>query len=107
MDRIIINNNMSNKLGLTLEERTVFYNTPDGKKVGELRQFDPISGLLSLHDPMKNTQIEFLWDSNTSTWKGIGVQSGYTAEVTIETPITKKVDSNVPAKATSVSRFPS
>ena len=33
---------MSNKLGLTLEERTVFYNTPDGKKVGELRQFDPI-----------------------------------------------------------------
>ena len=98
---------MSNKLGLTLEERTVFYNTPDGKKVGEIRQFDPTLGILSLHDPMKNTQIEFLWDSSTSTWKCIGVQSGYTAEVTIETPITKQTDSNVPAKATSVSRFPS
>ena len=98
---------MSNKLGLTLEERTVFYNTPDGKKVGEIRQFDPTLGILSLHDPMKNTQIEFLWDSSTSTWKGIGVQSGYTAEVSYETPITKQEDSNVPAKATSVSRFPS
>ena len=98
---------MSNKLGLTLEERTVFYNTPDGKKVGELRQFDPVARMLELHDPMKNTQIEFLWDSSSNTWKGIGVQSGYTAEVTIETPITKQTDSNVPAKATSVSRFPS
>ena len=98
---------MSNKLGLTLEERTVFYNTPDGKKVGELRQFDPVAGMLELHDPMKNTQIEFLWDSSSNTWKGIGVQSGYTAEVTIETPIKKQTDSNVPAKAASVSRFPS
>ena len=98
---------MSNKLGLTLEERTVFYTTPDGKRVGELRQFDPVSGMLELHDPMKNTQIEFLWDSSTKTWKGLGVQSGYTAEITIETPITKQTDSDVPAKATSVSRFPS
>ena len=36
----------SNKLGLSVEERTVFYNTPDGKKVGELRQFDPVAGML-------------------------------------------------------------
>jgi hypothetical protein len=98
---------MSNKLGLTLEERTVFYNTPEGKKVGELRQFDPTLGLLSLHDPMINTQIEFIWDSNTSTWKGVGVQTSYTADVSLETPITKQTDSDVPAKATSVSRFPS
>ena len=48
---------MSNKLGLTLEERTVFYTTPEGKKVGEIRQFDPVVGLLNIHDPMKNTQI--------------------------------------------------
>ncbi len=98
---------MSNKLGLTLEERTVFYTTPEGKKVGEIRQFDPVVGLLNIHDPMKNTQIEFLWDSSTSKWKGIGLQSGYEALVSLETPITKQTDSDVPDKATSVSRFPS
>jgi len=98
---------MSNKLGLTLEERTVFYTTSASERlVGEIRQYDPILGLLNLHDPMKNTQIEFLWDSNTSKWKGIGVQSGYEALVTLDAPITKQTDSDVPDKATSVSRFP-
>ena len=98
---------MSNKLGLTLEERTVFYTTSASeKRVGEIRHFDPTLGLLNIHDPMKNTQIEFLWDSSTSKWKGLGVQSGYEALVTIETPITKQTDSDIPDKATSVSRFP-
>ena len=63
-------------------------------------------GFLTLHDPMLNTQIDFIWDSGSSTWKGTGVQSGYTTEVSIETPITKKIDSNVPDKASTVSRFP-
>ena len=98
---------MSNKLGLTLEERTVFYTTPEGKKVGEIRQVAPVVGLLYIHDPMKNTQIEFLWDSSTYKWKCIGLQSGYEALVSLETPITKQTDSDVPDKATSVSRFPS
>ena len=97
----------NNKLGLTQEERTVFYKDADGKSlVGEIRYFDPVYGLLKLLDPFKNTVIEFRWDSGSSTWKGTGVQSGYTTEVTIETPITKQVDSNVPDKATTISRFP-
>ena len=97
-----------NKLGLTEEERTVYYKDADGKSlVAEVRQFDPIYGMLKLFDPMKNTVIEFLWDSSSSKWKGTGYQSGYIAEVTIETPITKKIDSDVPDKATTVSRFPS
>ena len=87
--------------------RDSFYTTPEGKKVGEIRQFDPVAGLLNVHDPMKNTQIEFLWDSSTSKWKGIGLQSGYEALVSLEIPITKQTDSDVPDKATSVSRFPS
>jgi len=96
-----------NKLGLTQEERTVFYKDADGKSlVGEIRYFDPTYGILKLHDPFKNTVIEFFWDSGSSTWKGSGVQSGYTTEVTIETPITKQTDSNVPDKAVTVSRFP-
>ena len=97
----------NNKLGLTQEERTVFYKDADGKSLaGEIRYFDPVYGLLKLLDPFKNTVIEFRWDSGSSIWKGTGVQSGYTTEVTIETPITKQVDSNVPDKAITVSRFP-
>ena len=96
-----------NSLGLTQDERTVFYKDADGKSlVGEIRYFDSVYGLLKLLDPMKNEVIEFIWDSGSSTWKGTGVQSGYTTEVTIETPITKKIDSNVPDKASTVSRFP-
>ena len=97
----------NNKLGLTQEERTVFYKDADGKSLAaEIRYFDPVYGLLKLLDPFKNTVIEFRWDSGSSIWKGTGVQSGYTTEVTIETPITKQVDSNVPDKAITVSRFP-
>jgi len=97
-----------NKLGLTEEERTVYYIDADGKSlVAEVRQFDPIYGMLKLFDPMKNTVIEFLWDSSSSKWKGTGVQSGYVAEVTIETPIKKQDASDASAKATTVSRFPS
>ena len=97
-----------NKLGLTEEERTVYYKDADGKSlVAEVRQFDPIYGFLKLFDPMKNTVIEFLWDSSSSKWKGTGVQSGYIAEVTIETPIKKQDASDASAKATTVSRFPS
>jgi hypothetical protein len=96
-----------NKLGLTEEERTVFYKDADGKSlVGEIRHFDPVYGLLKLLDPFKNTVIEFYWDADSSKWKGTGIQSGYTTEVSIETPITKQTDSNVPSKATTVSRFP-
>ena len=96
-----------NSLGLTQEERTVFYKDADGKSlVGEIRYFDSVYGLLKLLDPMKNEVIEFIWDSGSSTWKATGVQSGYTTEVTIEPPITKKIDSNVPDKASTVSRFP-
>ena len=96
-----------NSLGLTQEERTVFYKDADGKSlVGEIRYFDSVYGLLKLLDPMKNEVIEFIWDSGSSTWKGTGVQSGYTTEVSNETPITKKIDSNVPDKASTVSRFP-
>tara|TARA_B100001113_G_C21043252_1_gene593330 strand:- start:414 stop:716 length:303 start_codon:yes stop_codon:yes gene_type:complete len=96
-----------NKLGLTQEERTVFYKNAEGQSlVGEIRHFDPVYGLMKLLDPMKNEVIEFLWDSSSSTWKGVGVQSGYTTSVTVETPITKQTDSNVPGKASTVSRFP-
>ena len=99
----------NNKLGLTNEERVVVYSHGTGNKVGEIRHYDPIYGLLTLHDPMLNTQIDFIWDSGTSTWKGTGVQSGYTTEVTIEelTPLVKQDDTDVPDKATTVSRFPS
>ena len=65
-----------NSLGLTQEERTVFYKDADGKSlVGEIRYFDSVYGLLKLLDPMKNEVIEFIWDSGSSTWKGTGVQS--------------------------------
>ena len=104
-----------NKLGLTEEERTVFYHDTVSNKVAELRHYNPLDGLLTLHDPMLNTQIDFIWDSATSKWRGTGVQSGYTTEVTYEndtfeehqlTPITKVDASDVPDKATTVSRFP-
>ena len=43
-----------NKLGLTQEERTVFYKDADGKSLaGEIRYFDPVYGLLKLLDPFK------------------------------------------------------
>ena len=58
--------NVNNKLGLTVVERTVFYSHGTGNKVGEIRHYDPIYGLLTLHDPMLNTQIDFIWDSTIS-----------------------------------------
>ena len=96
-----------NKLGLTEEERTVFYKDADGKSlVAELRQYDPHGGLLKMLDPFKNEVIEFYWDAGSSTWKGTGLQSGYTTEVSIETPLVKEVASDAPDKAVTVSRFP-
>ena len=100
---------VNNKLGLTVEERSVYYYTADNeKKIAEIRQYDPTYGLAKIHDPMLNTQIDFIWDSTISKWKGTGVQSGYTTEVTIEelTPLVKQVDTDVPDKSTTVSRFP-
>ena len=100
---------VNNKLGLTEEERTVVYSHGAGNKAGEIRHYDPIYGLLTLHDPMLNTQIDFIWDSVDSIWRGTGVQSGYTTEVTVEqlTPLAKQDATDVPDKATTVSRFPS
>ena len=62
--------------------------------------------MLVLLDPMLNKQIEFLWNSSSSKWEGLGLEAGYIAEVSLDTPITKQTDSDVPAKATSVQRFP-
>ena len=99
---------VNNKLGLTVDERIVFYSTGDTNRVGELRQYDPVYGFLTLHDPMLNTQIDFYWDSETSTWKGTGVHSGYTVDISIEelAPLAKQIDEDVPETATTVSRFP-
>ncbi len=102
--------NVNNKLGLIEAERIVYYTTANNKKnIAEIRQYDPTYGLAKLHDPMLNTQIDFYWDAVDSKWKGTGVQSGYTVEVSIEsmTPLTKQTDENVPETATTVSRFPS
>ena len=98
----------NNKLGLTTDERIVYYSTGIKNSVAEIRHYDPTYGFLTLHDPMLNTQIDFIWDPVTSTWKGTGVQSGFTTDVTIEelTPLAKEDDSDVPDKATTVSRFP-
>ena len=100
--------NVNNKLGLTPDERIVSYSTGNTNRVGELRQYDPVYGFLTLHDPMLNTQIDFYWDSETSTWKGTGIHSGYTVDISIEelAPLTKQIDDDVPETATTVSRFP-
>ena len=101
--------NENNKLGLTEAERTVYYTNANGRKlVAEIRQYDPIYGLAKILDPMSNTQIDFFWDSVTSTWKGTGIHSGYTVDISIEelAPLTKQIDDNVPETATTVSRFP-
>ena len=101
--------NVNNKLGLTEAERTVYYTTANNeKKIAEIRQYDPTYGFAKIHDPMLNTQIEFFWDSGTSTWKGTGLHAGYTVDISIEelAPLTKKIDDDVPDTATTVSRFP-
>ena len=99
---------VNNKLGLTLDERVISYSIGNADRVGELRQYDPVYGFLTLHDPMLNTQIDFYWDSETSTWKGTGIHSGYTVDISIEelAPLTKVIDDDVPDTATTVSRFP-
>ena len=101
--------NVNNKLGLTEAERTVYYTDANGKLlVAEIRQYDPTYGLTKIHDPMSNTQIDFIWDSASSTWKGTGIHSGYTVDMSIEelAPLTKQIDDDVPDKVTTVSRFP-
>ena len=101
---------MTNKLGLTDEERVIFYTDTSSKRhAGEVRRYDPILGMSLVLDPMLNKQIEFLWNSSTSKWVGTGENAGYEALIDLslyQTPITKQTDSEVPAKATSVSRFP-
>ena len=100
--------NVNNKLGLTSDERIVSYSTGIKNSFAEIRTYDPTYGFLKVYDPMVNTQIEFLWDSGTSTWKGTGVHSGYTVDISIEelSPLTKQIDDDVPETATTVSRFP-
>ena len=98
-----------NKLGLTIDERVVSYTNTVGQLcAAEIREYDPTYGFLKLHDPMLNTQIDFYWDAVDSKWKGTGVQSGYTVDISIESqnPLIKQDDENVPDKATTVSRFP-
>ena len=101
--------NVNNKLGLIEAERIVYYTTANNKKnIAEIRQYDPTYGLAKLHDPMLNTEIDFFYDSGTSTWKGTGIHSGYTVDISIEdlTPLVKRIDDDVPETATTVSRFP-
>ena len=98
-----------NKLGLTIEERVVSYTNTVGQSfAAEIRQYDPTYGFLKLHDPMLNTQIDFYWDAVDSKWRGTGVQSGYTTDISIEiqNPLVKQDDEDVPEIATTVSRFP-
>ena len=99
----------NNKLGLTIAERAIDYYTANNeKRIAELRQYDPTYGFAKIHDPMLNTQIDFIWDSGSSTWKGTGVHSGYTVDISIEelAPLTKQIDDDVPETATTISRFP-
>ena len=100
--------NVNNKLGLTTDERIVYYSTGISTSVAEIRHYDPIFGFLTLHDPMLNTQIDFFWDSGSSIWKGTGINSGYTVDISIEelAPLAKQTDTDVPETATTVSRFP-
>jgi hypothetical protein len=101
--------NVNNKLGLTEVERIVYYTAADNKThVAEIRQYDPTYGLAKIHDPMLNTEIDFFWDAGTSTWKGTGIHSGYTVDISIEelAPLTKQTADDVPETATTVSRFP-
>ena len=99
---------VNNKLGLTPDERIVSYSTGIKNSFAEIRRYDPTYGFLTLHDPMLNTQIDFFWDSGSSTWKGTGINSGYTVDISIEelAPLAKQTDTDVPDKATTVSRFP-
>ena len=99
---------VNNKLGLTDDERIVYYSTGISTSVAEIRHYDPIFGFLTLHDPMLNTQIDFFWDSGSSIWKGTGINSGYTVDISIEelAPLAKQTDTDVPETATTVSRFP-
>ena len=98
----------NNKLGLTVDERIVSYSTGTNNNVAEIRHYDPTYGFLTLHDPMLNTEIDFFWDSGTSTWKGTGIHSGYTVDISVEelAPLVKQTDTDVPAVAGTVSRFP-
>ena len=99
---------VNNKLGLTPDERIVSYSTGIKNSFAEIRTYDPTYGFLQVHDPMLNTQIDFFWDSGTSTWKGSGVHSGYTVDISVEelAPLVKQTDTDVPAVAGTVSRFP-
>jgi hypothetical protein len=99
---------VNNKLGLTPNERIVSYSTGIKNSFAEIRNYDPTYGFLVLHDPMLNTQIDFFWDSGTSTWKGTGIHSGYTVDISVEelAPLVKQTDTDVPAVAGTVSRFP-
>ena len=101
-----------NKLGLTQDERAVTYLDNSGKtRVGEIRQFDPIDGHIVVYQGFDEpNSIEFLYDSETEVWKGVGEFSGFILNVDqnlIEVPLTKTVDTDSSAKAVTVSRFPS
>ena len=99
---------VNNKLGLTPDERIVSYSTGIKNSFAEIRTYDPTYGFLTLHDPMLNTQIDFFWDPGSSTWKGTGINSGYTVDISVEelAPLIKQTADDVPETATTVSRFP-
>ena len=43
---------VNNKLGLTDDERIVYYSTGTKNNVAEIRRYDPTSGYLTFHDPI-------------------------------------------------------
>ena len=101
-----------NKLGLTQDERAVTYTNAIGQtRVGEIRQFDPIDGHIVVYQGFDEpNSIEFLYDSDTEVWRGVGEFAGFILNVDqnlIEVPLTKTVDTDSSAKAVTVSRFPS
>lgn len=84
-----------NKLGLSPEDRRVAYYRDGQRAVGEVRQFDPITGYLRVWDYFREEDIEFLYYDETQTYRGTGDKINWTCEWHVN-------DDEVPVRRTEV-----
>jgi hypothetical protein len=73
--------NVINKLNLNDEDRMVEYFRGEVSCKGEIRQFDPIVGFLSIYDYFRNETVEFLYRHEEDIrWRGTGEQNTFTCD---------------------------
>ena len=93
-----------NKLNLNADDRQCFYRRGYIDCIGEVRQFDPITGFILIYDYFREETIEMIYDHTTNKYRGTGDTRLWTCDWNIdndEIPTTNKTEIKVTARTLS------